>query len=296
MFRFRSVAVVMVMMFVYGMLLLMIGYTSTDLEHITGIGNRGILLALPQSIGLIVGTLCMNLLLRKFNIGRILTVGYAVAVVTLVLISQLDHLAGIKTGQTITKTQQHKALSAYVVLNFIFGLGISLTSPIANTFISTIFQGKRRALFLGLINGIYGVGAGIIPLAASNTIYNLGKGTDFGNVRYFYYIAIAFAGLAFLMTFLLDYKHEEETLTTKDMDTAASATGAQAKHKTSAGMPRKLFIGIVMMVIALFSVYLMTETMANYGAKPFITGSNPTKHVQIVATMAVGMFFLVQGL
>lgn len=93
-----NTAAVCLLMLCCGFVLLMIGYTSQGLLKITGLAkNQAILLALPQSVALICGTLA------------------------LVIISQLGQIAG-RTVAPFPTTVHHKALATFVVADF-FGTG-----------------------------------------------------------------------------------------------------------------------------------------------------------------------------
>ena len=77
-----NTAVVCLLMLCYWFVLLTIGYTSQGLLKITGLAkNQAILLALPQSVALICGTLAMMAVLKWFNIRTIIFSGMLLALV-----------------------------------------------------------------------------------------------------------------------------------------------------------------------------------------------------------------------
>lgn len=160
--------------------LLMIGYTSQGLLNITGLAkNQAILLALPQSVTLICSTLALVVVLKWFNIRTIIFSGMLLA---LVIISQLGQIAG-RTVAPFPTAVHHKALATFVASDFFWDRALSLVSPISSTYLATVYTGRARPLWLSVSQGLYGVGAGIIPLTASRAIYNLGGvGNDFSQV------------------------------------------------------------------------------------------------------------------
>ena len=114
-----NTAAVCLLMLCCGFVLLMIGYTSQGLLKITGLAkNQAILLALPQSVALICGTLALVAVLKWFNIRTIIFSGMLLA---LVIISQFGQIAG-RTVVPFPTAAHHKALATFVVADF-FGTG-----------------------------------------------------------------------------------------------------------------------------------------------------------------------------
>ena len=287
----RTIGVVFSLMFIYGSLLLMVGYTNVGLNQITGLnGRETVWLAIPQSIALTVGTYCLKFFLKKFNIRTIFFCGYSLVLVCLILISQLDKISGA-TGTDPSTTTKHTALGLYIVFTFFLGLGLSPTSPINSIYLSTIFRGKKRGFFLSASNGVYGVGGGIIPLAAASAIYNLQNNgsAEFSTLRFFYYIAIGLAALAILIALVANYKQAEQTLTIKDMTDTVDKTVTKSTHKT-------FFVTAVILVVIMYIFYMLPETFSNYSFTNFVKGENADKARSITATQCFGLFLVVQGI
>ena len=288
-------------MFVYGTLLLMIGYTNVALTQITGLkGKEAVLLAIPQSIGLIVGTLSFRYLLSRFNIRWILSGGYLLALVCLILISQLDKITGA-TGVNIAQSNKNGALAAFTVLSFFMGLGISGSSPISSIYLSSIFKDKQRSIALSISNGVYGAGAGIIPLAAAAAIYNIQNesGAPFNHIRFFYYIAIGMAAIGLIISLMSYYKYEAMSLSTKNMDEELDKK-LESKEAVKKNLStKKIFTRALIIVIAIYVFYMITETISNYGLTNLIIGQgggSSDKATNITATQCFGLFLLTQGL
>ena len=286
-------------MFVYGTLLLMIGYTNVGLTQITGLkAKESVLLAIPQSIGLIAGTLSFRYLLSRFNIRWILSGGYLLALVCLILISQLDKITGA-TGANIAQSNKNGAIAAFTVLSFFMGLGISGSSPISSIYLSSIFKDKQRSIALSISNGVYGAGAGIIPLAAAAAIYSIKNesGAAFTHIRFFYYIAIGMAAIGLLISLMSYYKYEAMSLSTKNMDEELNQK-LESKEAVKKNLSaKKIFTRALIIVMAIYVFYMITETISNYGLTSLIKsqGGND-KAASITATQCFGLFLLTQGL
>ena len=287
----RTIGVVFSLMFIYGSLLLMVGYTNVGLNQITGLsGRETVWLAIPQSIALTVGTYCLKFFLKKFNIRTIFFCGYSLVLVCLILISQLDKISGA-TGTDPNTTAKHTALGLYIVFTFFLGLGLSPTSPINSIYLSTIFRGKKRGFFLSASNGVYGVGGGIIPLAAASAIYSLQNNgsAEFATLRFFYYIAIGLAVLAILIALVANYKQAEQTLTIKDMADTVDKTVTKSTRK-------KFFVTALILVVIMYIFYMLPETFSNYSFTNFVKGEKGDRARSIAATQCFGLFLVVQGI
>ncbi len=280
-----------VLMFVYGALLLMIGYTMHGVAHVTGLNSKEmILLAIPQSLGLFFGTLFLKFLLKNWNTRTFLSIGYIIALICVVLISQLDRISGECTSHC--RSSHQIALSIYIIVNLIFGMAISITSPTISTFLSAVYRGKKQASMIALNSFAYGVGAGIIPLAAASTVFSISSADEFSEVRYFYYIGIAFAVLGLMASYMLSYRHKRETLTTHKTDLTLSKT-----EKNKEAIFTKHFWIIIACVISIFVLYMFFETITNYNLANTFKADHPNaKKFKITATMAFGLFIFLQGL
>ena len=289
-----------VIMFVYGLMLLMIGYTNPGLQQITGLkGGKTIFLALPQSIGLIIGTLGLKWLLSKFNIRTILSVGFGFAFASIIILSQLDKITG-STGVNPSSSAQKTALIVYLIISFIMGLGISPSSPIASTYMSTVYKGHKKSALLSLSNAVYGIGGGIIPLALASFIYNQSNNNNvakFDTLRYFYYIAMGFLALALLLSLLTNYKHSKERLSGEIKNTNNSNSENKIENQKDINLTKRHFWTAVILIISMFAFYMISETISNYSFVHFVNpDGGDDKSRTITATMAFGLFVLIQGI
>lgn len=282
------------LMLIYGILLLMIGYTQGGFTGITGVDPKhSVLLVLPQSIALIIGTISLKPLMERFNIRTIFLTAYSLLVVVVVLISQLDRITGIKQHQTSINT---KGLVTFCVLSFLYGLFISPTSPLTSIFLSTVYTGKGRGAALGISNGFYSLGAGIIPLVASSFVIKEHNTTTttFADVRTFYYIALGFAVLLLAVACFVSYRHTPASLTTKDM------TSGVVSHQDDKMKSGKIYVTALTGIVLMFGVYMVVETFANYafvsklgvGVDPF----GQDHGLKVTVVQAFGLFLLIQGI
>ena len=278
-------------MFTYGSLLLMVGYTNIGLQQITGLkGARTIWLALSQSVALAIGNYLLKFLLRKFNIRTILFFSYVVVFICLILISQLDHLSGA-VGSDPSRVSQTRALVLYLIITFIFGLGLAPTAPINSIYLATHFQGKKRAGYLSASSGVYSLGGGIIPLAFAALIYHLQVNASFDHLRFFYYIAIGLAVFGMMMSCATFHQATRESLHLKNL--ATDADGCEKNFFT-----RRSFMLITTLVVVMFSFFMLSETFGNYSLTNFIQNSqnDAGANAKIIATQCGGLFLVVQGI
>ena len=278
-----SVILCFAIIFIYGSLLLMVGYTQAGLAKVLfpKHGSYIVYLLLAQSFGLIASTLLLSKLLAKMNIKYIFMVGMMGAAIMLTLISQIDRLS----------SNHIVLISIFIIFSFILGLGIGPISPLISTYLSAIYSGHKRTTMLSVSNGVYGIGAGIIPLVASAAIIKLaqnssGTGGGLGPVRFFYYIAIVLAVLGAIAGYFIDYRHTAQSTSSKII----------GKDKKSFSILKPLIFAI-----AIMSAYMIAETIANY---MFVNVANDTvatgviakQNVKIHAIQGFGLFVMVQGL
>ena len=290
-----SVIAAFVLLFTYGCMLLMIGYTSSGLASTAYPGSNpafgsqwSIAYAIPQSIGLIVSTFTLKFLLNRFNVRWIVTIAFLVAAIV------------VGVNSVIDKIDNHNIeFYLFVVLNFFFGIAIGYSSPIASTYLGSIFTGKKRTTILSLSNGIYGVGAGILPLAFASIISSASSKTDFGEIRYFYFIAIGFSLFTAFIGLFLNYRHSKAKLSAKLKDEEDVSKNSEEKNTGIQSKQFSIFIPLLLMVVCM-GIYMFAETIANYGLSNLVVKSNfatyNNVHFKIIATEIVGLFFFVQGL
>ena len=169
----------------------------------------------------------------------------------------------------------------FILFSLILGIGIGSVSPLISTYLSAVYSGQKRTTMLSVSNGVYGIGAGIIPLVASAAIIKVGH-QNFDSVRYFYYIAASLALLAAISGYFIDYKHSKQSTSLNILN----------KEQTSFSIVKPL-----MMAIALMSAYMIAETIANY---MFVNVASDTKgnadNIKIIATQGFGLFVMIQGI
>lgn len=296
--KHRGAFVSFFIMFAYGLMLLMVGYTSYQISkqlfgEKKGIGLQ-LLTALPQAFGLLVGAFSLKPIMPRVNIRTIMVAGMALALPAIIMISQLDSLTG-KTGKDVNQ----KAIGAYIPLNFLFGLGISICSPVTSTYLGTVYTGKTRSYLVSGINGLYGLGAGFIPLFFVDFVYDKSSGTpNFGEIRPFFYISLTFCILTLLSSLLLDYRFTPESLSVGAKK--ASVTTDNSSHQQS--KLNSTLLTTFGCIFLFFFFYLIFETGANYGlANKYINQSgikdklvkkNNDKHM----IRGLGLFLLLQGI
>lgn len=267
------------MLFIYGALLLMVGYTQGGLSKalFPNDGNAGgnmVYLLVAQSVGLIAATLITSKLLSKINIRYIFLAGYGIAATMLILISQITHFG---SGTTL--------VVLFIVFSFILGCGIGPMSPLVSTFISAKYQGAQQATLLSVSNGVYGIGAGIIPLAASSFVYKVGN-EGFSDVQMFYYIACGLAVLGAIVGWFIKYQHSAQLTSSKIIE----------KGEKSFSIWKPLIMALIIM-----SFYMVAETISNYMftniAKSEASKGSSTisENIAITAAQAFGLFVMIQG-
>lgn len=294
-------------MFIYGSLLLMIGYTNNDLHGITGLkGGYGILLAVPQSLGLVLSNLMLRQVLKKYNLKTIMSFSYFFAVIFLIVISLLDKIVGYKENNLdsipVSAKIHHESVAIFIACSFMLGLSIGLTSSVVSTYFGSIFSGKKRVKMLSLVSGFYCIGAGIIPLSATGIIYGSAKNSyelnqNFSHVRIFYLIAIGLAFCAFLSSFFLDYKYKSDRL----------FFNIYSQNQNKSRLHKKIFnpsIVILVIIICAMSSYIFSESVVNYSIVKFFQNSfEPSRHprlpfinYKITAFRAYGLLIMIQGI
>lgn len=102
--KHRGAFVSFFIMFAYGLMLLMVGYTSYQISQQLFGNNDSVrlqlLTALPQAFGLLVGAFGLKPLMPRVNIRTIMVAGMALALPAIVTISQLDKFTGT-TGKNV---------------------------------------------------------------------------------------------------------------------------------------------------------------------------------------------------
>lgn len=297
--KHRGAFVSFFIMFAYGLMLLMVGYTSYQISQQLFGNNHNhsvrlqLLTALPQAFGLLVGAFGLKPLMPRVNIRTIMVAGMALALPAIVTISQLDKFTG-----TTGKYVNWKAVGAYIPLNFLFGLGISICSPVTSTYLGTVYTGKTRSYLVSGINGLYGLGAGFIPLFLTDFVYGKSNGTpDFDAIRPFFYISLVFCILTLLLSLLLDYRFTPESLSVGAEKTSVT-TDNSSHQQSKLNSTLLITFGCIFLF---FCFYLIFETGANYGlAGKYINQSGLEPEVKKENTIhmirGLGLFFLLQGI
>lgn len=281
-----SIILAFLMLFIYGALLLMIGYTQkgleqvifnplTDSEKLNADKNMFYLLV-PQSVGLILAAIIVGKLIAKFNIRWIFLTGFSVAAVSLIVISQFNHFSNLS---------QSARIIIFIIMSLLFGTAIGPMSPLVSTLFGAVYTGSKRTKMLSVSNGVYGVGAGFIPLVISPTVASFKEATsssDFTHVQIFYYIAFALAIVGAGCGYLINYLHPRQLTSSKSIS---------IEKNFNIWKP-------LIMALALMSAYMITETIVNYAFQKSTNRSlsDITSDSSKYATMAFGLFVTVQGL
>lgn len=218
----RAIFACFFLMFSYALLLLMVAYTSHALatglvlKGKTGLAGNPLWLTLPQLFGLLVGGISLKPLFKRFNIRTIVVTGTACAALVISFLCALDK---------ITHSSQPLSLGLYLPLNFLFGLSISFIPPVVSTYLGTNFSGKKANQYVSAVNGLYGLGGGIIPLIVAAPVFKAQGTGSFDAVRYFFFIALAFCVLCAVAGAMLNYRFTQDTksdLSTTTKDTPES--------------------------------------------------------------------------
>lgn len=262
----------------------MVAYTSHALARglvlrgKTGLAGNSLWLTLPQLFGLLVGGVSLKPLFKRFNIRTIVVTGTACAALVISFLCALDK---------ITHSSQPLSLGLYLPLNFLFGLSISFIPSVVSTYLGTNFSGKKANQYVSAVNGLYGLGGGIIPLIVAAPVFKVVKDTEsFDAVRYFFFIALAFCVLCAVAGAMLNYRFTQDTksdLSTTTKDTPES---------------RKLLWKLGALIAACFFFYLIFESGANYGlSSKYVDDFDGFRREQkITLVRGLGLFFVVQGL
>ena len=283
----------------------MIGYTNNAIASLTGLNSqKAPLLIIPQSAGLFMGSIAIRRLLLKFKVNYIYSGFLFFTLLSLVLISQLDHITGIAHGGRGASSQQKTAaLVVFLVLNFCTGLGISVSSLISNTYFNTHYHEQKATQMISVNNSIFCFGAGLMPLAGSSLIFATEQSVNFSSVRFFFYIAIVFTAIGTIIPLFID---RNLVFWQDDSQPALSAKAESQKfvkeikehhhdHKASPKMHHHVFRKLLLIASLFFFCYASTETIFNFNFPAFfIIGNNVSK--QITITQAFGLFFICQGI
>lgn len=279
----------------YGVGLVMIGYTYAQIGKLTGLSAaQQPLLAIPQSVGIYLGTLVLSWFMARYSVRKIFLVGMTLTLISTILLSQLDRLAGAGPANSI----HTKALIAYLILNSTFGLGLSVTLPITNTYFTAAYPDKKESLKMVSINsGIFCIGAAILPLVAGQAIIAASKSNYFDAVRYFYYIAIGFIALGVISSLFVTYREDQNSMgvVEKQTEEALGMTVPINKKTNQKIKPKRLITEILIISSGFLILGILAETVFYYSFISFFDTAN-NSHRLIIATQAFGLFFLVQGL
>lgn len=217
-----------------------------------------------------------------------MSVGFFIALCSICLTFLIPHLSN---------QNKNTGTVLYIISNFALGIGVGAVSPGVIVFFAQRFQGNTRNVMLSAVNGVYGIGAGIIPLALSTILYkNTDKGFD--SVKNFLYIAMTLAAVGLFLSLLLNVPPtKSDALSTTESKNKKKRIPFSNKYMTS----QKMMICVIL-VIALFTMYMFVETTANYNLNNIIKGqhfSTSTKQVKtdrfITAIRCIGLMFIVQG-
>ena len=300
----RTTIVILLITIVYGSILLMIGYTNTGVASITGLSTKSApLLVIPELVALYIGTIAVQFFIKRFKVHYLIAGAMLLTLISLVLLSQLDYIT--KTNGNINNlsaANKRDALIIFCVLNFTTGLGVSVASPISNTFFNTHFHGHDATKKVSINNALFCFGAGIIPLVFAKTIFQNQASLNFDAIRYFFYIAVGLAAVGVIVPFLMDHhlkfwkdpsnidQHEKPKASPNQDSSSPNPT--IAKHKI---MKKHLFVKLLSIASLFFVFYVVVESIFNYNFVFLFEQSNNVAD-QIIFTQAFGLYFVVQGL
>ena len=288
--NFLPVGIAFLIFFIYGFLLLMVSYTGGPIvAQVTKLSDYPQLSPIPQTCGLVVVVLALRFLIKRFNMRLIMAGGFLIAMSSIVLTSRITVVAG--TDRTV-------GTLIYIIANFMLGIGVGAVSPGIVVYFSQRFSGTKRNVMLSAVNGFYGMGAGIIPLALSSLLYKHTSGSNINSVINFLYVAIALAVVGFLCSWLLNVPPtKSDAVSSKQSKTKKDFIPFTQKYMT-----QKKLLFCIFMVILFYVSYMFVETTANYNLNNIIKGSNTTplsdkeiKDHNITAFRCIGLLFVVQG-
>lgn len=281
-------------MFFFGSMLLTIGYTNPQIARQLFGNNKStayqLLPAVPQALGLVVASTSLKSLFARVNIRWVLMCAWTLALITLVLTSQLD-----KITDTVNWNRDEInrcALGVYIPLNFFFGMGISYATSINSTYLGTVYTGKTRSYLISGGHSLYAIGAGLVPLAGADLIKNAHEGA-FDGIRPFYYIYISFCVVALLLSCGLNYRFNKQTLAFKKDRHTVNADKSTAHQLTNS----TLIIGIILIFCCFFCcVFIETGTNYNLSSKYVEHYQHRSTVDQSILIRGLGLFFFLQGL
>lgn len=108
----------------------------------------------------------------------------------------------------------------YSFLTFAFGLGLGVVAPLASFYVNSHFLGKERIKWMGFSSGLYGIGAGIIPLSSSRLIVKSTENANssFTTAIYFFIAAIILAVVGITTGFFINYRHNRQLTSSQVLD------------------------------------------------------------------------------
>ena len=281
--RYYSVPASFFVLFIFGSILLLTGYTQNGLSaaifNSSGYSKYFTWLLLTQSVGIIVGNIIIGRVIAKINSRYLIMISCATAATMLLLISQIKFLSN-SVGMKIFY---------FSIFSFILGCSISPLNLIISVFISAIYQGNERQKMLSSVQGMYGIGLGAIPLFFANIVIGIKHSTNFHNTQIFYYIAIGLAIAGVILGFLINYQHTTQQSSSKILDVKTSGESVKIwKHVVFALL--MMFALMSLETIANWSFVRVGENVASGGA------SNPSNNIKINITQAFGLMLVIQGL
>ena len=280
-------------MFVFGLLFLMVGYTQNFVKYLIWPGSNNpdqkyiSLLLLPQMLGIVLGTIVVGKLISRYNIRYLYIAGLGSAGIILFIIGFMDKF----------NLSQNSLIAVYSILTLIFGMGVGPISPLVVMYIAAKYKDDTsRNRMVSSVNAVYGLGAGIIPLALAGVIVNQTAGTNlsFANGRYFYIIAACISLLGAATSSLINFKHSQQL--TSSVVIGQEAFENKDKKKIAKNLIRKPLIVFLFMIVS----YMIVETSINFSFTNFGVTSTAShishKDLQIEVTRAFGMYICIQGL
>ena len=264
---YTTVVMGFILFFVYGFVLLLSSYTGGSIISVVGIQalqNNGTLAVVPQAAGLVAGVIFLKFLTKNFSLRSIMITGWTIATLFLFLEAVIDKIPGTLHSPLGT--------GLFFFFAFMFGLGVSGVSPGLGIFFSRRFTGKNRIVIFGSCQGLFGIGAGIMPLALAAILYqkNVSQ-TSIDSVRFFLYIAVALSFVCMFFSSLMNVP------TASDDELKLKLTKTEKLEQKKKNLTIFNFRIILMCAILFYIFYMFCETVGSYNIQRFIS-DNWTKN------------------
>ena len=273
-------------MFLYGSLLLLTGYTEAGLSAAIFKTNHYVptfaWLLLSQSIGIIIGNFITGKLVDKINTRYILFGSFLISSLNLIATANIIHFSSLVSLR----------IFYFLIFSFILGICIGPINTLISILFGTLYVGSKRTIMFSSVQGMYAIGLGAIPLIFAHTVINIKNQTNFLETQKFYYIATSFAILGAIIGLLVNYKHSTQHSSSKILN--------EETHGKHINIKKALFFSLTLVVFV-----MVVETVVNWSfvriSKNIISHGDPNffnnnAKISINILQAFGLMLVVQGL